>query len=197
MAPTAGGETPERAGEVAELRKQIAQLQAESAMRESQARQSAYSEAEAKLRAELEAPLADAAAALAGRVEELAGLRRKLRREAEEDLVRLAVAIARRVLHRELTTDPGAMLGVVKAALDRIEARELLQVRVHPADANLVAEAIRSRNVPDQVEVQADSSLERGGLVVETARGALDASIETQLREIERGFTDLMRRSQG
>ena len=39
--------------------------------------------------------------------------------------------------------------------------------------------------------------LERGGVIVETSRGNLDAAIESQLKEIERGLTDLARRSAG
>jgi flagellar assembly protein FliH len=40
--------------------------------------------------------------------------------------------------------------------------------------------------------VTPDPGLERGAAVLETARGELDASIETQLAEIERGFADLV-----
>jgi flagellar assembly protein FliH len=43
------------------------------------------------------------------------------------------------------------------------------------------------------IELVPDASLERGAAIFETTRGNLDASIETQLREIERGFTDLVR----
>jgi flagellar assembly protein FliH len=166
----------------------------EAALKEAQARQAGRAEGEAAMRQKLEGPLAQAAQKLSERIEDIAGLRRKLRREAEEDLVRLSVAIARRVIHRELSADPGAILGVVKAALDKIDARELLRIRVNPLDARLVTEAIRERNIPDQVEVSSDTSLERGGLILETPRGALDASVESQLREIERGFTDLVKR---
>jgi len=57
-----------------------------------------------------------AAAALNHVVAELASLRRRFRSEVEEDTVKLAIAIARRVLHRELAVDPEAVLGLVIAA---------------------------------------------------------------------------------
>jgi flagellar biosynthesis/type III secretory pathway protein FliH len=57
---------------------------------------------------------------LARTIEELSGLRQRFRHEAEEDVVALALAIARRVLHRELTMSPEALLGLVKAALEKI-----------------------------------------------------------------------------
>src|ERR1700728_50858 len=56
----------------------------------------------------------------------------KLRRQAEEDLVRLSVAIARRILHRELTIDPDALAGLVKAAFERLDQREIQQLRTDP-----------------------------------------------------------------
>ena len=44
----------------------------------------------------------------------------------------LALAIARRILHRELTVAPEALLGLVKAALEKIGGREIHRVRVSP-----------------------------------------------------------------
>ena len=72
---------------------------------------------------------------------------------------------------------------------------EILRLRVHPQDLALIQQALEARETPEKVEVVADPSFERGGLVIETARGNLDASIDSQLLEIERGFTDLVRRS--
>ena len=51
----------------------------------------------------------------------LAGLRPRLRREAEADLVKLAMAIARRVLRREIAVDPEALRGLVMAALEKLQ----------------------------------------------------------------------------
>src|SRR5437899_8006223 len=69
---------------------------------------------------------------LAASIDEIAGLRSRLRREAEADTVQLAVAIARRVIRRELAVDPDALHGLVLAALERLQAQEICRVRVHP-----------------------------------------------------------------
>jgi len=63
-----------------------------------------------------------------------------------------------------------------------------------PADAAIVQEQRSRFNFPEALEVTADSSLQRASAIFETARGDLDASVETQLAEIERGFTDLVKR---
>jgi len=131
---------------------------------------------------------------LARTIEELAGLRQRFRHEAEEDVVALALAIARRILHRELTMAPEALLGLVKAALEKMELRELHRVRVARADAPMLTQYFEKMGLPKPIEVIADPGLPRGAAILDSTRGALDASVETQLAEIERGFADLVRR---
>ena len=59
------------------------------------------------------------------------------------------------------------------------------------------SERLTEIGAPQRLEVIADPGLEPGGLIFETARGSFDASVATQLDEIERGFADLVeRRSQ-
>jgi flagellar assembly protein FliH len=123
-------------------------------------------------------------------------MRQRLRHEAEEDVVALAIAIARRVLHREITMDPEALLGLAKAALEKIDVRELHRVRMHPQSAPLLQEYLEKIGLPRRVEVFADPGLERGAVILETGRGTLDASVESQLVEIERGFADMVRHAQ-
>ena len=130
---------------------------------------------------------------LARSIEELTGSRLRYRREAEQDVVALALAVARRILHRELTVSPEALLGLVKVALDKMEAREVHQVRVSRQDAAMVRQFFEQMGLPQRVEVIADAGLAPGGVTIESARGSLDASVDTQLAEIERGFADLVK----
>jgi flagellar assembly protein FliH len=108
-------------------------------------------------------------------------------------LVRLAVAIARRVVRRELTIDPQAITGLVKAALEQISAGERIRVRVHPQDEAAVRSCLAAAGRAASVEVAGDAALERGSAILEAERGDLDASANTQLAEIERGLTDRFR----
>lgn len=132
---------------------------------------------------------------LARTIEELTGLRQRFRHEAEEDVVALALAIARRILRRELTVDPEALLGLVKAGLEKIDSREVHRVRVSKQDAPMLNQFLEKMGLPHRIEVIGDPGLERGAAILESNRGTLDASIETQLGEIERGFADLVRRA--
>jgi flagellar assembly protein FliH len=127
-------------------------------------------------------------------IAELASLRKRVRAEAEDDAVKLAIAIARRVLYRELATDPEAILGLVKAAFSKLNARETHRLRVSPADAAVIQEYRAKLQIPPGLEIVPDGSLTPGSAIFETSRGDLDASIETQLSEIDRGLTDTLNR---
>jgi flagellar assembly protein FliH len=127
-------------------------------------------------------------------IQEMFAMRHMMRRQMEEDLVRLAIVVARRILHRELTVDPEALLGVVKAAVEKIESRELNRIRMSAADAPVLQQILSRASLPERVQLVPDSGLERGSVILETTRGILDSSITTQLEEIERGFVDLVKR---
>jgi flagellar assembly protein FliH len=91
-------------------------------------------------------------------VNELGGLRRRFRAEAEEATVALAITIARRVLNREMATDPEAILGLVKAAFQRCDARETYRLRVSPTDAEVVRENREPLRLPPAVEIVSDAA---------------------------------------
>jgi flagellar assembly protein FliH len=157
--------------------------------------QQGIQEGQAAARQEIANQVEAMQANLARSIQEFSGLRQRFRHEAEEDTVTLALAVARRILHRELTIAPEALLGIVKAALEKIEAREVHRVRIRPDDASMVKQFLDKLGLPQRVEVVSDPGLARGAAILESSRGALDASVDTQLAEIERGLADLVRRA--
>lgn len=131
---------------------------------------------------------------MARSVAELAALKSRFRHEAEQDLVALSIAVARRILKRELQVDPEAILGLVKVATEKLALREVQTIRVHPEDVPAIRSHLEAIGPSVPVEVKADPALERGALLFETARGTMDAGLETQLQQIERGFADILER---
>lgn len=165
-------------------------LEAQLPIREQAGRLSGQRDAEVAANARWHAALERATRS----VSDVASFRGRLRREAEQDVIRLSMAMARRILRRELSTDPEALLGLVKTAMERLDLRETQRVRVRPEDAQIVTAFLEKAGCPARLEVVPDPTLERGGLLFETDRGQLDASADTQLQEIERGFADLLDR---
>jgi len=114
--------------------------------------------------------------------------------EIQPVMERLALAIARRVLRRELAVDPDAMHGLVLGALEKLQTQEISRVRVHPSHAAQVTAYLRKAVSSMNVEVVPDSAREPGTVIFETPRGDLDASVDSQLQEIERGLVDRLRK---
>lgn len=169
-------------------------LEAEIESRAAQARQAGVQEGMAAAQQQYQAQLQQASERFARAVAELAGFKDRLRRQAEQDVVALALEIAQRLLHRELSTDPDALAGLVRAAVDKMDAREIHRVRTHPQHASLLETLLPRIGSPQRIEVVGDAGLELGSAIFETARGAFDASVTTQLREIENGFAEIVQR---
>jgi flagellar biosynthesis/type III secretory pathway protein FliH len=109
----AAGGAGDAGGQAGRDARRIAQLERQIAREAREARETGHREGEAAGRAAAAAELQPALEKLARGIQEIAGLRPQIVREAAADLVRLSVGIARRILHRELTVDPGALEGLV------------------------------------------------------------------------------------
>jgi len=126
----------------------------------------------------------------AATIADLAATRGEIIRKAEGDIVRLSIEIARRVLHHELAVDGSALESLVKAALEKLQAQEVYRVRVHPDQEKIVRACLDQTGRGQAISVVADPVQPKGGAIFEISRGALDASVETQLAEIERGLIE-------
>ena len=153
-------------------------------------KQRGLNEGLAAARKEADARLEPVLQQLAQSIVDLAEARQRVREETAADLVRLSLTIASRILHREITLDPDAIHGLLKAAFDKTQSREITRIVLHPAHEASVRRFIEQTASPATIEITADPRLESGAIRLETKQGELDASIDTQLKEIERGLAD-------
>jgi flagellar assembly protein FliH len=106
---------------------------------------------------------------------------------AEPELAKLSVDIARKVLKQEISQNPEAVLKVVRAAIHRVKDKEV-RALVNPEDLETVrGERDTLLGIADGVsaiEIVSDRRVGRGGCVLETPSGSVDARIETQLEHI-------------
>jgi flagellar assembly protein FliH len=167
---------------------------ATDAERDREAHQRGFAEGKALGREQAAAELTPLMDRLGRTLADLSSLRARIRSDAEKDLLKLAIAIARRVLHRELTLDPESIEGLIKVALDKLQSRELCRVRVHPDQEAALRSSLERFSNSQNIELLADPTLQCGDVLFETTHGTLDASIESQLREIERGFADRLKK---
>jgi flagellar biosynthesis/type III secretory pathway protein FliH len=103
----------------------------------------------------------------------------------EDEAVRLALSLAEKIVAGALAVAPELVVDAVRHALRGVVERERVTVLVHPADLDLVQEAMgairRELGGMEHVEVQAERRVQAGGAVVRHAAGEIDARIETKL----------------
>jgi flagellar assembly protein FliH len=109
----------------------------------------------------------------------------------EGEVVRLALAIAARVLHREAKLDPLLLTGVVRVALEKVAKDSAVVLRV-PAGEVEMWQGVFAANQDAALKLVGDERLVAGECVLETNVGRVELGVSAQLEEIERGFFDLM-----
>lgn len=113
-------------------------------------------------------------------------------RSVQPELVALALAIAAKVIRREVSVDPSLVLSVVESALQRMPLENQVRILVNPEDLDLVTARwtglAGSVSLGCEVDVAGDERVERGGCIVESRGGMLDSRIETQLARIAEAF---------
>lgn len=127
----------------------------------------------------------------AERIENLARERDRYLQAVEQEVVRLALAVAARILRREAQMDPLLLTGAVRVALGQVAATSEFRLRVPAREADLWKETIAL--VPKlsvKPLVVADEGMLLGECVLESKVGTVDLGIRSQLGEIERGFFD-------
>jgi len=109
----------------------------------------------------------------------------------EQEVVRLALAIAARILRREAQMDPLLLTGAVRVALGQLSGSTEVKLQVPVAELELWTTAIALiPNLALKPIVIAGEDMRLGDCRIETAQGSVDLGIRSQLGEIERGFFD-------
>ena len=161
--------------------------------REARARQEGRNEGISQGLADYEKKVAAEKQSFIETVRDFARERATYFQRVEVEVVALAVAIARKILHREAQVDPLLLAGVVRVGLDKVATGTRVRLRVHPKQVqawkDFFAQQSDLQSLP---ELMGDPSLGLGNCVLETELGSTDLTLESQLKEIEQGFFDLL-----
>ncbi|MBE7182500.1 MAG: hypothetical protein INR71_15060 [Terriglobus roseus] len=111
----------------------------------------------------------------------------------EKEVVRLALAIAERVLHRESAMDPTLLAGAARVVLEQVDQESPATLLVGQGDAAQWKAAMVT--LDREVAIREDASLQRGECLLQTESGSFELGLKSQLCEIERGFFELLGRS--
>jgi flagellar assembly protein FliH len=123
-------------------------------------------------------------------LEELATLRADMLHRTERQIVQLSLAIARRVVQRELSLDRAVLVGMARAAIDRLGDRASATIRLHPDDYAVVAPSLPPADEQPHVRVEPDPVVSRGGCYVQSDFGFMDVTPASQFEELARALLD-------
>lgn len=121
-------------------------------------------------------------------IDDIAALRAGMLHKTERDVVRMALAIAERILHRSLTEDPELLLAMARIAIDRLGDGIVATIHLHPDDHRAMT-AVRARRpdvVPSAVAIEADLTVARGGCIIRSEFGVIDLGLDAQIAELSR-----------
>ena len=116
--------------------------------------------------------------------------------EAETQLIDLVLLVSRKVVKVISENQKNVVINNIVQALRKLKSRGDVAIRVNLADLDLTTEHVKdfirmAENVKS-ITILEDSSVDRGGAVIETDFGQIDARISSQLREIEEKILELV-----
>ena len=114
--------------------------------------------------------------------------RERLFEEARRDVLRFAVDIAARVVHRVVEYDESVCIAQVREALQIIGRPSQVRLSINPLDRAVISDALpgilEKAALTTDLELYEDEQVTRGGCIVSTPQGAVDATVETQVARI-------------
>jgi flagellar assembly protein FliH len=163
----------------------IAQAEAQAGDIREAARREGFAEGMVAGRAELRQVGEPAVQALSEAVERIRELESAAAENAERHAVDLGIAIAEKVVAGAIEAEPERVLDVVRGALRAIVERERVVIQVNPDDLAIVREGLDelagALGGIEHVEVQEERRVQRGGAVIRTSVGEVDANVRTKL----------------
>jgi flagellar assembly protein FliH len=110
----------------------------------------------------------------------------------ESEVVQLALAIAAKILHREAQVDPMLVAALVRIAAEKLREGSSVTVRVGTGRAKRWKDYFAGQLIAAHVEVAEDPLLSDYDCMLETELGVANFGLDTQLKEVEQGFFDLL-----
>ena len=164
----------------------------EFAERIKQERADAAQQTEQRLRQEYDAKLQAVRAPIAAALAAFEVERGDYYSRVESEIVQLSLSIAAKILHREAQVDPMLVAALVRITIEKMREGSSVTVRVGPSRAKQWKEYFAGQSAVHRVTVVEDAELNEYDCLLETDLGTTNLGLNTQLKEIEKGFFDLL-----
>lgn len=132
--------------------------------------------------------------ALRASSETIHNLRDKIFRESEEEIIKLIILAARKVIIREVSQDRSIIAEVVQNALAGLAVREEITVHLNPDDYLMVTsgrdDLLQKELLNERLLLKPDPAVATGFCLVETDMGVIDASLDSQMEQLYRSLIE-------
>jgi flagellar assembly protein FliH len=156
--------------------------------------QEAFTKGSEEERRQADEDLAGICSALTGAISIVSRLRERIIKESEEELLKLAFMVAKKIIRQEIKHDRQILTHLVSEALRVFPEQQDIVVCLHPEDYKVISsnKELFLAGIGDerQITLKSDEATTLGGCVVESSTGVIDARIEAQLDEIYRGLIE-------
>ncbi|TWH48595.1 FliH/SctL family protein [Sporomusa sp. KB1] len=116
--------------------------------------------------------------------------------DAERQIVEIALAVASKILAKEIADNPTTILPILKEALDKVSDQDQITIRVNPEDYEMVLMAKRDLQLmlkrDNTITITADHTVALGGCIIETALGTVDARLDTKLELVHKALEEVL-----
>lgn len=109
------------------------------------------------------------------------------------DILEISVDIAKRIIKKELESDPQVLLNMIVDVLKSVSKNEpKVTIKVNPQSAQFVKDTIPNLTyefgIDSKINIVADPAIEDGGCILQTNNGIVDVSIDTQMEIIKKAL---------
>ena len=127
-------------------------------------------------------------------IEELKKQREEYLKSVEKEMLGLSLEIASKVIQQKIERDEKIILKNLKHALKHLLDKGRIIIRLNPADLEIVSKhskEIKSAEGLKELILEEDSKIARGGCLIHSELGHIDAQIETQLEMIGKALLEI------
>ena len=133
-------------------------------------------------------------------VNELQTSRMGILKSSEEEMLKLIIAFAKSVIKVEPVAQPEIILHNIDQALNRVSEVDKIVMRINLRDKSMCQahkdQFLARLSSVSELRIVEDSTLSPGGIKIETGVGTIDATIESQARELEKALLEKFRKNQ-
>ena len=126
-------------------------------------------------------------------IQEVKSIKVDLMKNNEKQIANLCFYMAKRLLMKEIDTNEAYVQTLIKKTLEMAQSEEEVTIRVSPEDKIWIEDhresVFKELNLDQSTKIEEDREIKRGGIIIETNHGVIDATVEQRLKKLEKIVT--------